>query len=133
MEAPNADSNRAAPARLLCQFNSKQITLWGYDGNILDYAAKQWSGLIRAYYLPRWSLFFRLLATRGRRNWNQEHFRDGRTAIRNPPDVVLLMEGSEFDFRSCVYHHCIQSHLVDMTLDAPKINTIFEGKFGTLN
>ena len=31
----------------------KQITLWGPDGNILDYAAKQWSGLIRAYYLPR--------------------------------------------------------------------------------
>ena len=62
---------------------SKQITLWGYDGNILDYAAKQWSGLIRAYYLPRWSLFFKLLARRGRRNWDQDQFRDGEWRFAN--------------------------------------------------
>ena len=30
-----------------------QITLWGPNGEILDYAAKQWSGLFVAYYTPR--------------------------------------------------------------------------------
>ena len=30
-----------------------QLTLWGPNGQILDYAAKQWSGLFRAYYTPR--------------------------------------------------------------------------------
>ena len=35
-----------------------QITLWGPDGQILDYGSKQWSGLVGQYYLPRWKLFF---------------------------------------------------------------------------
>lgn len=34
------------------------ITLWGPEGNILDYARRTWSGLIKDYYAPRWSLFF---------------------------------------------------------------------------
>ncbi|KAF2656863.1 glycoside hydrolase family 89 protein [Lophiostoma macrostomum CBS 122681] len=34
-----------------------QITLWGPDGEILDYASKSWGGLVRAYYLPRWQAF----------------------------------------------------------------------------
>ena len=33
-------------------FNAKnQITLWGPNGEIMDYAAKQWNGLIKDYYL----------------------------------------------------------------------------------
>ena len=46
-------------------FNAKnQITLWGpwkTKDNLIDYAAKQWNGLIRDYYLPRWELFFNQL------------------------------------------------------------------------
>merc|ERR1719430_1312068 len=43
----------------LYEFNARnQITLWGPDGQILDYAGKQWSGLVSDYYLPRWRLFF---------------------------------------------------------------------------
>ncbi|KAL6074088.1 N-acetylglucosaminidase, alpha [Balamuthia mandrillaris] len=38
-------------------FNAKnQITLWGPNGEINDYASKQWSGLLSAYYSRRWSL-----------------------------------------------------------------------------
>ena len=48
-------------------------------------------------------------------------------------DLVLLIEGSKFDFKSCVSLRCIQCYLVDMTLDALEINTNFEGKFETLN
>lgn len=41
------------------EFNARnQITLWGPDGQIVDYATKQWNGVFRDYYLPRWKLFF---------------------------------------------------------------------------
>eukprot|EP00092_Neocalanus_flemingeri_P012787 GFUD01013779.1.p1 GENE.GFUD01013779.1~~GFUD01013779.1.p1 ORF type:complete len:763 (+),score=138.05 GFUD01013779.1:22-2289(+) len=47
----------------LYEFNAcNQITLWGPDGQILDYAAKQWSGLVSQYYARRWALFFDWLA-----------------------------------------------------------------------
>nr|NP_001260251.1 N-acetyl-alpha-glucosaminidase, isoform B [Drosophila melanogaster]NP_652045.1 N-acetyl-alpha-glucosaminidase, isoform A [Drosophila melanogaster]AAF52672.2 N-acetyl-alpha-glucosaminidase, isoform A [Drosophila melanogaster]AAL13967.1 LP03571p [Drosophila melanogaster]AGB92787.1 N-acetyl-alpha-glucosaminidase, isoform B [Drosophila melanogaster] len=40
------------------EFNARnQITAWGPDGQILDYACKQWSGLVSDYYRPRWRLF----------------------------------------------------------------------------
>ncbi len=36
-----------------------QITLWGPEKSTLhDYAAKQWGGLMRGFYLPRWEQFF---------------------------------------------------------------------------
>jgi len=42
----------------LLRFNSlNQITLWGPTGEIIDYATKQWSGLVSNYYKPRWVLF----------------------------------------------------------------------------
>ncbi|KAK3591261.1 hypothetical protein CHS0354_010626 [Potamilus streckersoni] len=42
----------------LLEYNARnQITLWGPNGEIRDYAAKQWSGLIAGYYKPRWELF----------------------------------------------------------------------------
>lgn len=45
--------------RIQYEFNARnQITLWGPDGEILDYATKQWNGIFKDYYLPRWSLFF---------------------------------------------------------------------------
>jgi len=33
------------------------ITIWGNTPSLNDYASRLWSGLIRAYYLPRWDLF----------------------------------------------------------------------------
>ncbi|XP_048255627.1 alpha-N-acetylglucosaminidase-like isoform X4 [Haliotis rufescens] len=43
---------------ILYDLNSRnQVTLWGPTGQIRDYAAKQWSGLINRYYKPRWQLF----------------------------------------------------------------------------
>ncbi|XP_052092182.1 alpha-N-acetylglucosaminidase-like isoform X3 [Mytilus californianus] len=44
------------------EFNARnQITLWGPRGEILDYACKQWSGLLKGYYIPRWQLFVEML------------------------------------------------------------------------
>lgn len=40
--------------------NAKQlITIWGDEGEITDYAARMWSGLIGTYYLPRLKLSYR--------------------------------------------------------------------------
>ncbi|KAK2609204.1 hypothetical protein QQS21_002286 [Conoideocrella luteorostrata] len=43
----------------LMSFNARsQITVWNWNaGSLNDYAAKSWSGLIRSYYRPRWSIF----------------------------------------------------------------------------
>ncbi len=52
---PGATSQDSA----LYEYNARnQITLWGDKGQILDYAAKQWNGLVKDYYKPRWNLFF---------------------------------------------------------------------------
>lgn len=34
-----------------------QISLWGPNGEILDYAVKQWNGVMERYVGPRWSAF----------------------------------------------------------------------------
>ncbi|KAJ4377746.1 hypothetical protein N0V83_000576 [Neocucurbitaria cava] len=40
------------------EYNARnQITLWGPDGEISDYASKSWGGLVGDYYLPRWETF----------------------------------------------------------------------------
>ncbi|XP_059061052.1 alpha-N-acetylglucosaminidase [Achroia grisella] len=36
-----------------------QITLWGPNGEISDYASKQWRELFTYYYIPRWTTFLR--------------------------------------------------------------------------
>lgn len=54
-----------------------QLTLWGYNGEIIDYAAKQWSGLVLHYYIPRWQLFFNLSVSCIQSNcssFNQNYF-----------------------------------------------------------
>ncbi|XP_037082679.1 alpha-N-acetylglucosaminidase-like isoform X1 [Pollicipes pollicipes] len=41
-----------------------QLTLWGPDANIVDYAAKQWAGLVGDYYRARWVVFVSYLEER---------------------------------------------------------------------
>ncbi|XP_075152325.1 N-acetyl-alpha-glucosaminidase [Haematobia irritans] len=42
----------------LYEFNARnQITLWGPKGEIVDYATKQWSGIVKDFFQPRWKLF----------------------------------------------------------------------------
>ena len=42
-----------------------QVTVWGGDGNLNDYASKAWQGLYRDFYLPRWSQFLDALRAAG--------------------------------------------------------------------
>ncbi|KAH9515418.1 hypothetical protein Btru_014406 [Bulinus truncatus] len=42
----------------LYEYNARnQITLWGPNGEIHDYASKQWAGVVSDYYKPRWQFF----------------------------------------------------------------------------
>jgi alpha-N-acetylglucosaminidase len=44
------------------EFNARnQITLWGPTGEIVDYANKQWSGVVQDYFRPRWAIFLKEL------------------------------------------------------------------------
>ncbi|XP_036195663.1 alpha-N-acetylglucosaminidase isoform X2 [Myotis myotis] len=50
-----------AEAHFYEQNSRYQLTLWGPEGNILDYANKQLAGLVADYYTPRWRLFLETL------------------------------------------------------------------------
>lgn len=48
----------------LYEYNARnQITQWGPDGEINDYASKSWGGLVGEYYLPRWNTFLEYLVS----------------------------------------------------------------------
>ncbi|MEN8229186.1 MAG: alpha-N-acetylglucosaminidase [Bacteroidota bacterium] len=37
------------------------ITIWGTDSYLHDYAHREWSGLLKDFYYPRWEMFFKKL------------------------------------------------------------------------
>ena len=49
--------------RRLYEWNARSIvTLWGpRDSWLHEYAAKQWSGMLVGFYLPRWEMFLKRL------------------------------------------------------------------------
>ena len=54
----SAASNTSQDFLNLIHFNARnQITRWGPIGNIEDYAAKEWAGLISTYYKKRWEIY----------------------------------------------------------------------------
>ena len=54
-----SDSKYQLATSAMYEFNARnQITLWGPNGELLDNAIKQWSGIINDYLYPRWELFF---------------------------------------------------------------------------
>jgi alpha-N-acetylglucosaminidase len=55
--ASTAAAGNASAAQLYSYDARNQLTLWGPDGEISDYASKQWAGLVGGYYLPRWQKF----------------------------------------------------------------------------
>eukprot|EP00727_Mastigamoeba_balamuthi_P000360 m51a1_g10320 putative alpha-n-acetylglucosaminidase (729) ;mRNA; f:42273-44597 len=74
---------RTEEQRALLEFNARnQVTRWGPDANINDYARKPWGGLYASYYLPRWQLFVAevLRAVDEGRDFVQQDF-DGRCSL----------------------------------------------------
>ena len=52
----------------------------------------------------------------------------GEISLNRRTDRVLLIEGSDFATKSFDFLRCIHCYPVDMTLDAPKINTTCKAK-----
>uniref|UniRef100_A0ABI7X4W2 N-acetyl-alpha-glucosaminidase n=1 Tax=Felis catus TaxID=9685 RepID=A0ABI7X4W2_FELCA len=61
LEQARAAAVSEAEAHFYEQNSRYQLTLWGPEGNILDYANKQLAGLVADYYTPRWRLFMEML------------------------------------------------------------------------
>lgn len=87
-----ADARMSAPANASsevvnnCEFNARnQITMWGPHQNIEDYASKEWSGLVKDYYLQRWSLFFKYAeeSVSSKKPFNNTGFQNERFKLEN--------------------------------------------------
>ena len=64
-----AHGNKTEEAYL--EYNARnQITLWGPNGEISDYASKQWGGLVSSYYVPRWRMFIEYLKSTPTASYN---------------------------------------------------------------
>ena len=94
------------------------ITLWGPEGNILDYARRTWSGLVSDYYGQRWSMFFKMLqkSFQGEKFVQRQFYKKFMTNIGIPfsnSDKVYPTE-PKFDTRKIVtkiYHKWILPYL----------------------
>ncbi|KRZ96154.1 Alpha-N-acetylglucosaminidase [Trichinella sp. T8] len=58
IEIARSNGKTAAQSDQLEENLRMQVTIWGPQGEIVDYARKQWAALFSEYYLPRWRLFF---------------------------------------------------------------------------
>ena len=52
-----AYADTPAEAKAYAEDAKAQVTIWGGEGNLSDYASKAWQGMYAGYYLPRWMLF----------------------------------------------------------------------------
>lgn len=88
----------------LFEFNARtQITTWSFqDSNLHEYAHREWSGLLRDFYKPRWTLFFDYLSLKmnGKHpekpdfykfeaTWNQQKSDGNMPVLRNPVEESL--------------------------------------------
>ncbi|KAI0150826.1 glycoside hydrolase family 89 protein [Xylariaceae sp. FL1272] len=70
----SSDPNSSTIADFL-EYNARnQISLWGPDGEISDYASRSWSGLVSTYYIPRWERFVDYLVATPFESYNQTAF-----------------------------------------------------------
>ncbi len=65
IDAARRYADTPADARTYVANAKAQVTVWGGDGGLADYASKAWQGLYRDFYLPRWSQFLDALRTAG--------------------------------------------------------------------
>jgi alpha-N-acetylglucosaminidase len=65
IDAARAYADTPADARAYVLNAKAQVTVWGGQGNLSDYASQAWQGLYRDYYLPRWIRFLDALRQAG--------------------------------------------------------------------
>lgn len=72
-----ATSVNASSTVSFYEYNARnQITLWGPDGEITDYASKQWAGVVSSYYIPRWTIFIGYLKGTSAATYNSTELSD---------------------------------------------------------
>uniref|UniRef100_A0A0A1X1A1 Alpha-N-acetylglucosaminidase n=1 Tax=Zeugodacus cucurbitae TaxID=28588 RepID=A0A0A1X1A1_ZEUCU len=90
---------RTPVEKQLYEMNARnQITAWGPNGQIVDYATKQWSGIVIDYYRPRWVLFLKMLQKSLEHNekFNEEAFkRTVSEEIENPFSISTKVYPTE--------------------------------------
>jgi alpha-N-acetylglucosaminidase len=65
-----------------------QITLWGVEGELTDYASRQWGGLISGYYKPRWEIFTEYLIATPVGTYNDTYLKGELRAFENSWQVA---------------------------------------------
>lgn len=65
IDEARAYADTPADAQAYVRNAKAQVTIWGGDGNLNDYASKAWQGLYRDFYLPRWTMFLDALRAAG--------------------------------------------------------------------
>ena len=94
LEAAKALGKNETEKEIL-EFNARnQITLWGPNGEIDDYANKNWANLVGDYYLTRWEFFFDVLIT---------SFDTGKPFDKRELNKRLLKYGVKWDRERTVY------------------------------
>lgn len=75
IEEARAYATTPQEARIYVENAKRQITIWGGDAVLKDYASKAWSGLYRHFYLPRWGLYVKAQRSAIRRQtaFDQSH------------------------------------------------------------
>ena len=94
-----------------------QITRWGDRGNnnsnvLNDYAGKQWAGLVKGYYYPRWKIFMtEVCQSKSRhRSFDKEAIREKTEAfelewqIKTTPTYAVNPVGHTCQLSSELYH-----------------------------
>lgn len=70
------------------EYNARnQITLWGPNGEITDYASKVWGGLVSSYYIPRWKIFFQYLTDHPSHQYNATELKASMLNFSKPWQV----------------------------------------------
>lgn len=98
------------------------LTIWGphTDIELFDYAWKEWAGLIKYYYLPRWEMFFEKLEedfdTDGSHISDTEFNHNERNDY-NTTDFQKKMEKFEFSF---IKNYSVKEKSEENTVDVTK-------------
>lgn len=71
-----------------------QISLWGPNGEINDYSAREWAGVVGDYYAGRWTLYFEMLFDALNMN---------RTLVHEDYHVKAVEYGLKWDLKPDLY------------------------------
>ena len=102
------------------------VTIWGADGDpsIFDYSWREWTGLIKGYYLPRWTKFYAML---------QEHLDNGTTyseeGLRQTHGRTPIVQGDEIEIAGRMYKKytaLAKEYYQDFKADAIKDGKTYE-------